>query len=95
MRTVKEILKDKELKVFWQNLVNDERFKDILTACTARMGKYSPIHPESTEAHIQTERNGGYKGWLALKTALLNVPDNDKEVEQDGDAFGDRLQGEL
>lgn len=104
MRTMKELLAElgstnangvSDLRVFWQDLIDDDRFKKILTICSGRMGKYSPSYPESELDHVQRERNGGFKGWLALEKCLLNIPDPNKEQINTNDIYGERDRAEL
>lgn len=55
-------------------MVASEEFSFLLEWAERKRGIYAPSYPESKEAHIQTERNGGMKGWGKLKYLLNNAP---------------------
>jgi hypothetical protein len=59
---------------YWHYLSDNPAFLRVLQYCETRKGRYSEDRAESKYPHIQLERNGGNKGWNALKDLLLNCP---------------------
>lgn len=75
----KELIKDllkKDLTIleYWKAFINDDRFKHVLVILESQRGKYSIGEKESMAAHIQSERNGGLKGWAKCIQAITNTP---------------------
>lgn len=54
-------------------MVESEDFQVLLAYCESKKGIYSDTYPESKDAHIQAERNGGNKGWRKLKFLMLHA----------------------
>lgn len=72
--SIKEYNLGKDLKKYWENLSVDPMFKKVLALASTKMGTYSPSYSESDIPHIQSERNGGTKGWNRLVAVLLKTP---------------------
>lgn len=97
---IKDLIKEynlgKDLKKYWEALSVDPMFKKVLALASTKMGTYSPSYSESEVPHIQSERNGGTKGWNRLVGVLLKTPtrenpfgseDKEKTEEEQMDEF--------
>ena len=66
---------DGQTLTYWKSLRNNPLFIKLLEHLDSERGEYDPNKSPSQHAHIQSERNGGIKGWDKLASLLLNPPE--------------------
>lgn len=69
--SLEKLGRDSEALEYWRELSRDSRFHKVLSYCLNDLERYSPSS-SSPEPHIQSEKNGGYKGILFLVEKLLS-----------------------
>lgn len=65
----------------WKGFIHSNEFTTILSIIETQRGVYDIATPESQIPHIQSERNGGIKGWDLFKKILISGCDNVKLFE--------------
>lgn len=60
----------------WRAFIHSNEFSTILSIIETQRGLYKHGTPESPIPHIQSERNGGMKGWDLFKKSLISGCDD-------------------
>lgn len=71
-----------EAVMLWKSLVSHPSYKTILEIIEKKKGVYSESTPESQMPHIQSERNGGTKGWNLFRKHLSTLCNDESFIEQ-------------
>lgn len=66
----------------WKLLVDNPSFQTILRLIERRKGVYSESMPENTLPHIQSERNGGTKGWNLYRKNLSTLCNDERFISE-------------
>ena len=83
-QTIKEISADSALMSRWRTLINSGDLTKMLELANCFRRPYNADAEPSPHPHIQSEQNGGSKGWAKLEYLLQSLPYKDQLIENTG-----------